>query len=305
MSPPLLVILNPWAGRGRGAKARNLVMRALKDSGQPFDYAETTGPGHAVGLAREAAGIGVTRIVCAGGDGTVHEVANALLHLAPTADGGTPAALGCIPLGTGNDFHKLVGVHGLPPEVAMARMLQAAPVLFDVGRVDGEYFDNIFGIGFDAEVVRHSNRIRRLKGMAVYLAAIYRTFVTFRPPHLEIVTAEHRESGPAMMVSVNVGVCGGGGFYLTPQADPTDGRLDLCIIRKVGTWRFLRAVPRVMKGTHGALDEVTLLQTASVTVRALDGRPLVVQLDGELRESKQTELTVSVVPHRLRVLRAA
>ena len=301
----VLVVLNPWAGRGRGAKARNLVVRALKDSGVRYNLVETTGPGHAMGLTREAVASGVTKLIAASGDGTIHEIANALLQLPPAEDGGTPAAVGCVPLGTGNDYAKLVGVHGLPPEVAVARMLHAHSHLFDVGKVHGEYFYNLFGIGFDAEVQRHANKIRRLKGFAVFLTAIYRTFLTFRAPNLEIVSSEHRESGPMMMVSVNIGVCGGGGFYLTPQADPTDGKLDVCAIRKVGLLTFLLAVPKVMKGTHGQLDQVTLYQSRSVLVRSLDGRPLAMQLDGELREPNVTEVEITIEPARLRALVAS
>ncbi len=297
-----LVILNPWAGRGRGARFRGAVARGLKDAGAAFDLVETTGPGHAMGLAREAVTAGVTRILCAGGDGTIHEVANALCGLPPAEDGATPAALGCIPLGTGNDFAKLVGVFGQPPGVAIPRMLNAAIDRFDVGHALGEYFDNIFGVGFDAETVRHANRIRRLKGVAVYLVSIYRTFMTFRAPELEVAATEHRESGAMMMLAANIGVSGGGSFYLTPQADPRDGLLDVCLIRKVGLGTFLTAVPKVMKGTHTNLDEVTLFRTASVTIRSTDGRPLLVQLDGELRETGVTEVDVTVVPGRLRVL---
>jgi len=302
MPASILVILNPWAGRGRGAKARHLVQRALRDAGVRYEYAETTGPGHAIGLTREAVAAGVTRIIAASGDGTVHEVANALLHMPPAEDGGTPAAVGCIPLGTGNDFAKLVGVYELPPEVAAARMAQAGTDLHDAGHVLGEWFDNIFGVGFDAETVRNANKIRRLKGVAVYLASIYRTFVTFRPPLLEVISAEHHETSRMMMLAANIGVAGGGKFYLTPQADPRDGKLDVCLIRAVGILTFLTAVPRVMKGTHAGLDEVSLFQTTSVTIRAADGRPLVLQLDGELREPNVTEVTVTIAPRRLRVL---
>jgi YegS/Rv2252/BmrU family lipid kinase len=302
MPVPLLVILNPWAGRGRGAKARHLVQRALRDTGVPYEYVETTGPGHAIGITREAVAAGVTRIIAASGDGIVHEVANALLQLPPTEDGGTPAAVGCIPLGTGNDFAKLVGVWDLPPEVAAARMVHADTDLHDAGHALGEWFDNIFGVGFDAEVVRHANTIRRLRGVAVYLAAIYRTFLTFRPPILEVVSAEHHETSRMMMLAANIGVAGGGKFYLTPQADPRDGKLDVCLIRAVGLLTFLGAVPKVMKGTHVSLDEVALFQTSSVTIRSADGRPLVLQLDGELREPNVTEVTVTIAPRRLRVL---
>jgi YegS/Rv2252/BmrU family lipid kinase len=296
-----LVILNPWAGRGRGARQRGATLRGMRDAGLAFDLAETTAPGHAETLARDALAAGVTRIVVAGGDGTVHEVARALLAAHPAADGATPAALGVIPLGTGDDFAKLVGMFALPPEAAAARLAHAGTEIFDVGRAWGEPFVNLFGVGFDAEVVRHANRIRRLRGVPVYLAAIYRTFATFRPPVLAIGSAEHREEGAMMMVSVNVGICGGGGFYLTPQADPMDGLLDVCLIRKVGLMTFLRAVPRVMKGTHGTLDEVEMFRTRSVTIRSA-GVPLVAQLDGELRESGLTEVEVTVEPRRLRVL---
>ncbi len=296
-----LVILNPWAGRGLGEKHRGPTLRGLKHAGLAFELAETTGPGHALALAREAVANGVTRIIVAGGDGTIHEVANALLDAAPASDGATSAAVGCIPLGTGNDFAKLIGVYGLPPVAAAARMVHAGTAVFDVGKAWSEYFVNIFGVGFDAEVVRQANKIRRLKGLAVYLAAIYKTFVLFRAPTLEITSREHRESAAMMMLTAAIGIAGGGSFYLTPQADPMDGLLDVCLIRKVGLMTFLRAVPKVMKGTHATLDEVAMFRTRSVTIRS-SGAPLVVQLDGELREPGLNEVEVTIEPKRLRVL---
>ena len=297
-----LVILNPWSGRGRGARMRGQLERGLRESGQPFELVLTTGPGHAVGLARDAAASGIKRVIVAGGDGAIHEAVNGLMKAPLTDDGATRAALGVVPLGTGNDFAKLVGVYKMPPEIAALRMMRAGEDRFDLGRVGNEYFDNSMGAGFDAEVVRHANKIRRLRGVAVYLAAIYRTFATFRAPHLEIVSEQHRESGRMMMMCAAIGVCGGGSFYLTPQADPRDGQLDVCLIRKVGLMTFLMAVPKVMKGTHTALDEVSLFRTNSLTIRSADKRTLLLHLDGELRESGSSEVEVTIEPRRLRVL---
>jgi len=278
------------------------VEQGLRESGLPFDIVETTGPGHAIGLAREASRAGLTRILVAGGDGAVHEVMNGLVNEPAAPDGATRAALGVIPLGTGNDFAKLVGVFKLPPRVAALRMMRATETLFDVGKCGTEHFDNIMGVGFDAETVRHADRIKRLRGVAVYLAAIYRTFLSFRAPHLEVSSREHAESGAMMMLSACIGVSGGGSFYLAPQADPTDGLLDVCLIRKVGLMTFLKSVPKVMKGTHTSLDEVTLYRTQSVTIKSKDGAPLVLQLDGELRELGHHEVTITIEPRRLRVL---
>ncbi len=300
--PDTLVILNPWSGRGRGRRFRPQVLRGLKDAGIAFDLAETTGPGHALGLARDAARAGVRRLIIAGGDGTIHEVVNGLMQAGLGEDGATRCPFGVIPLGTGNDFAKLVGVYKLPPGIAAARLARAEERRFDVGKALGEYFDNMMGAGFDAEVVRQSNRIRRLKGVAVYLVAIYKTFVFFRPPRLEVRTAGYSETGEMMFVAVSIGVSAGGSFYLTPQADPEDGQLDVCLIRRVGVPTFLAAVPKVMKGTHGKLDEVELFRAPSVTIRSADGNPLVLQLDGELREPGLMEVEVTLEPRRLRVL---
>ncbi len=300
--PHTLVILNPWSGRGRGRRLRPQVLRGLTDAGIPFDLAETTGPGHAIGLARDAAQAGVRRLIVAGGDGTIHEAVNGLMQAGLNPDGATKCVLGVIPLGTGNDYAKLLNVHKLPPEVAATRLARAEERRFDVGKALGEYFDNMMGAGFDAEVVRQSNKIRRLKGVAVYLAAIYKTFVFFRPPRLEVRTAGYTETGEMMMVAVAIGLSGGGSFYLTPQADPEDGQLDVCLIRRVGLPTFLTAVPKVMKGTHGSLDEAKLFRAAAVTIRSADGSPLVLHLDGELREPGVTEVEITLEPRRVRVL---
>jgi diacylglycerol kinase (ATP) len=296
-----LLILNPASGRGLGKKLRPRVEKGLRDAGVQFDLVETTNGDDAVRFAREAVDAGVERVLCAGGDGTIHQAANGLLQAPAAEDGATRAALGTIPIGTGNDFSKLLGVFKLPPETAATRMAHAETRLFDVGRVIGEYFDNSLGIGFDAEVVRQALKITRLRGLAVYVVAVYKTFAIFRAPVLEVVSREHSETGAMMMLEVAIGVSAGGGFYLTPEADPSDGLLDVCLIRKVGLLQFLRDVPKVLKGTHTALDEVAMIRTATLKIRSPD-RPLLLHLDGELRSPAEREIEVTLEPKRLRVL---
>jgi len=296
-----LLILNPASGHGLGRKLRPRIERALRDAGVACDVLETTAPGDAVGLARDAAARGVGRVVAAGGDGTVHEVANGLLQAPPAADGATRPALATIPIGTGNDFAKLVGVYKLPPEEAAKRIAAGRVRVFDVGKVVGEYFDNSLGIGFDAEVARQANQATRLSGLAVYVVAVYKSFVSFRAPTLEVSSTAHRETGPMMMLECSIGRSAGGGFYLTPDADPADGLLDVCLIRKVGLGKFLRYVPRVLSGKHTGLKEVAMFRTASLRIRSTD-RPLLLHLDGEVRAPDAREIEVSLEAGRLRVL---
>ena len=295
------LILNPASGHGLGRKLRPRIERALRDAGLTFDVVETSAPGDAVGLAREAATRGVERIVAAGGDGIVHEVANGLFQAPPSADGATGPALGTIPIGTGNDFAKLVNVYKCAPEEAARRIAAAGVRRFDVGKVVGEYFDNSLGIGFDAEVARQANQTTKLSGLAVYVVAVYKSFVSFRAPVLEVASIAHRETGPMMMLECSIGRSAGGGFYLTPDADPSDGLLDVCLIRKVGLGKFLRYVPKVLSGKHTGLAEVAMFRTASLRIRSTD-RPLLLHLDGEVRAPESREVEVTLEPGRLRVL---
>jgi len=296
-----LVILNPASGHGLGRKLRPRIERGLRDAGVRFDLVETTESGHAVTLGREAADAGVERVLAAGGDGTVHEVANGLLQAASAGDGATRSALGTIPIGTGNDFAKLLKVCKLPPERAARRMADSQIQVFDVGRVIGEYFDNSLGIGFDAEVARQANQAKRLSGLAVYVVAVYKSFMSFRAPVLEVTSTAHSETGPMMMLECSIGVSAGGGFYLTPDAEPSDGLLDVCLIRKVGLVKFLRYVPRVLKGKHVGLAEVAMFRVTGLRIRSAD-RPLLLHLDGEVREPVSRDIEITLEPKRLRVL---
>lgn len=239
---------------------------------------------------------GARHIVAVGGDGTVHDVANGILRYDDA-----PTALGVVPVGTGNDFAKVVGVYRHDPTRAVARLVSARVRRFDVGRVGDEYFINSMGFGLGPEVVRVRTETSARGGWLSYLTPLPRAFLGFRPPLLEVSAAEHRETGYMMMVEVCNGTTAGGTYRFAPAADPADGYLDVCLVRRVSLPRFLMAIPRVMRGTHGTMKEVTLFRTREVTLRAPE-TPLLMHLDGELRTPEGHECTVTVVPGRLNVM---
>lgn len=290
------VILNPAAGRGAARRAKDPVVRAFRHQGWAVDLVETERPGHATVLAAAAARSGARCVVAVGGDGAVHEVANGLL----TAH--SDAALGVVPIGTGNDFAKLVGVYRHDVPRAVARLATAVVRRFDAGRVLDEYFVNTLGFGFGAAVVRTRNSMPGLKGFFSYLIPVFRTFASFRPPLFEVRSAGFAERGRMMMVEVCNGTTAGGDYRFAPQADPSDGLLDVCLIRRVGLFRFLTALPRVMRGTHASMKKVVaLFRSAALTIRSPEV-PLLLHLDGELREPGVHECTVTVEPKCLNVL---
>jgi diacylglycerol kinase (ATP) len=289
------VVLNPAAGRGAAARALDQVTREFRHQGWAVEVERTTGPGHAAELAARAAAAGATRVVAVGGDGTVHEVANGLLRQ------GRAVALGVVPIGSGNDFAKLVGVYRHSPERAVRRLVTAQTVTFDVGRAAGEYFVNSMGVGFGPAVIRTRNGMPGLSGFASYFVPVVRAYAGFRPPRLEIRAPGFSETGYMMMVEVCNGTTAGGSYRFAPEAQAADGRLDVCLVRRVSLPRFLLAVPRVMRGTHTTMREVALFQTRQVTIRSLDG-PLPLHLDGELREPEARECVVRIEPARLKVM---
>jgi YegS/Rv2252/BmrU family lipid kinase len=290
-------VLNPAAGRGAAARALDPVAREFHHQGWSVEVERTEGPGHGAALAARAVQAGAQRIVAVGGDGTVHDVANGLLR----CQGGGDVALGVVPIGSGNDFAKLAGVYRHSPVRAVRRLVTAQTARFDAGLVCGEYFVNSVGFGFGPEVVRVRNGMPGLSGFASYFVPVLRAFARYRPPRFEVRARGFAETGYMMMMEVCNGTTAGGSYRVAPDAQPGDGRLDVCLVRRVSLLRFLMAVPRVMRGTHATMREVALFQTREVAIRSLDG-PLLLHLDGELREPDARECTVRVAPGRLKVM---
>ena len=259
-------------------------------------YLVSEAPGDGVGLVRDAVEQGAARILSLGGDGTVHEAANGILSA--TVERLPP--LGVVPAGTGNDYAKLLGTAGLPPREAVARIARGRVGYFDVGRAWDEYFLNAIGVGFDAEVARRVNGMKKLRGVFAYLLAAGQAFVGFRP-----FAARVEHDGAAfedilLLVEIGIGPVVGGGFRLTPQALADDGLLDICAISRLSTLGFVIKLPLAMMGWHTGLKHVRTFRTTQLTLESLEG-PLLAQLDGEVR-SCGTRMEVSIEPRRLPVL---
>jgi YegS/Rv2252/BmrU family lipid kinase len=267
---------------------------------------ETNRRGDAIGLAQAAAADGVGMVVAAGGDGTIHEAANGIL-LAESA-GDTAPALAVIPIGTGNDFAKLLA-GGKDRTAAFAAISRAQETRFDVGLVEweagSEYFVNGMGTGIDVEVVRQIERLPYMPGTLRYLVGLLRAFVGFRAIPLVIRADGMEIDGKVMIAAIGNGPCLGGGFYLCPDALPDDARFDVCVVREVNVLQIARVLPRILRGTHTTSSVVTMKQAGYIQI-STTGAPLFFHLDGELREPANVrEIRVSVRPAALRVIGAA
>lgn len=294
-----LLLVNPVAGHGRGGKVGQVVRLAAEQAWGPVQLLETSGPGAATSLARSAAEAGAERIVVVGGDGTIHEAANGILRLDPSAR----PPLGIIPAGTGNDFAKLLRTAGCRPAEAIRRIARGRIDRFDVGYAWDEYFLNSVGIGFDAEVARRVNASGWGRGFLAYLAAVGHVIRHFEPFPAELDGDDHRSVDRWLLLEVGNGPVVGGGFRITPDAVPDDGLLDVCAIQGLSPGGILAKLPLVLLGKHTGLKQVRTFRTTRLSIRRLDG-PLVAQFDGELR-SVADRMDVTILPRALPVLVAA
>jgi len=296
LSHPLRVILNPSSGGGAGGKLVDRLRTRLEARGHAFDLRLTEGPGHATELARESADRSL--VLAVGGDGTLHEIVNGILGT------GSGPALAVLPVGTGNDFHRMVGTDR-SIDAALDLIDHGREARFEVGRARWEggerHFINVLGVGVDAEVLRQRNTFRRLPGLAQYTAALLAAVLKYRPVQLEVeLDSGLRFTDRVMLAAVSVGPSAGGGFLLSPDARPDDGQLDLLFVEALNLVQVARYLPRVVRGTHRDLPVVRMHRLERVRLAA--DEPFFFELDGELSTDPVRSLEVEVVPDRLRVL---
>jgi YegS/Rv2252/BmrU family lipid kinase len=289
--------VNPAAGRGAAVRAWAAVRAVLAAAGAELEMAETGGPGHAAELAETAARAGWPAVLALGGDGTVHEAVNGLLR----ASGGevTTAALGIVPVGSGNDFALLAGIPRDPAEAAR-RIAAGGERRVDVGRIDGRWFTNGVGVGLDARVAVEANRSRRGRGMGMYLWALARVLRSFRPPVMRVEIDGEVMERPMTLVTVGNGGRHGGGFWICPDARIDDGVLDVCVCDGLSRPRILALLPRVMRGTHVGASCVRMRRAHRV--RITSDAPLPVHADGEILFEDAHDLRIEIAPARLRLL---
>lgn len=267
----MVIIFNPAAGRRRLGRLA-LVLGALRESGIRLDVLETRGPGHALALARQAAAQGAGRVVVAGGDGTIAEVAHGIL--------GSGARLGIIPLGTANVLAHELALPRHPAALARVlageglRWLRPGVASYPDGRE--RLFVQMLGCGFDAAVVGALDAgLKRWLGRGAYALQAVREAVRYPFPPLEVELDGTAQRCASLVVSK--GRFYGGRHLLVPAARPDAPGFQVALFPRGGPWRALLAGAALPLGLLPRLPELVLLPAVRLVLPA--GAPL--QLDGD------------------------
>ena len=278
------LFLNPAAGRGRAGKRAPRIRELLGAGGLPLEVHLSRDVGDLEEQVRSCVDNGGQRIVATGGDGSVHEAANGIMR----ANG--DATLGVIPSGTGNDFAKAAGVT-LDWEHATSlladRIASGEPSRsVDMGKMNGRYFANGAGIGFDARVTRIARSYRLPIGDLVYLLAIFRGMAEgIATPNMRITTDAGVHTGPITLANVANGPWIGGMFNIAPMAKNDDGTFDLLIVAPVSRPRILTLLPKLMSGKHMGEKEITHERVTRILIES--DEPVDSHLDGEMQAPQQ------------------
>lgn len=227
-------------------------------------------------------------IIAAGGDGTVHQVVNGLLA---DPDARSMPVLGVIPIGSGNDFARSLGI-GADPSALVKALKDFRPRKIDVGKITYRpshgsdktrvrYFVNEADIGMGPEVVRKVMSSGRPFGSAVsYYMAILSTFVTYRPLEVKAVTPGWTWEGKIRTLAIANGNYYGNGLCISPDARPDDGRFGTFICAGVSALDFMRYSSDLKKGKHVRIPEIAYNEATAVELTSPE--PCAIEADGEI-----------------------
>lgn len=250
-------LINPMAGQGKGLnKLRDEIESASKALHREYEIYMTRCVGDATKKVRE---IGenlngeTARIFACGGDGTLNEVINGAVGF----DG---LSVGCIPIGTGNDFVRNFNTDGdfMSVKDQLSGISEPVDLMKYSGALNGKYQEryciNMFNMGFDCNVVELAGRLKKkplVAGSMAYLLAVVGMFVQKKGIALKLVEdGKTLADGQLLLCAIANGSYCGGGVYSSPQASLSDGYFDLNIIKDVKRMEFLKLFPKYQKGTH-------------------------------------------------------
>ena len=297
----IFFVVNPHSG---GASTGHLwqewqpqIHSALGSS----DYQYTQGSMHATALTREALQNGYDLIVAVGGDGTLNEVLNGFFEngnaLFPKA------ALAYIPNGTGADFSRTLGFHGRTMDQHIERLVSGKVSHLDCGEVRfvniaGEETNRLFinesSLGFSATTADAVNKAsKHFRGKLPFLIGVVRCLSTLKNPVLRIsVDGKLVHEEPTLLVAVSNGKYFGGSMMIAPDAEITDGLLDIIIISGMSRLTLLRKIKLIYSGQHLNEPEVTSLRGKTVHISAT-GQEVLLEMDGEQPGKLAAEYRVS------------
>ena len=304
------VLLNPKAGSGASMRRLPAILRELETAGVIAETAETRGPRDAARLVREAHSDGVDCVAVVGGDGTLNEAVQAFIG--PDGEAVPGPVLGLIPSGTGGDFRRTFGL-GTSVEEAVARLVSSPPRPVDLGLLKLEGLDgselrsafvNVASFGISGLTDRIVNSSPKwIGGRAAFFLGATRASLVYRNQPVRVTVDERLLcDGPMFNVAVANGRYFGGGMKIAPDADPSDGRLDVVGIGDLSWLESVSLSRHNYAGSHVATEGVRSARGRRISAEPLSrSTDVLIDMDGETPGRLPLEIRVAPAALRLRI----
>jgi len=280
-------IVNPTAGGGFGKTILPELEKQVSSRSLDAEIVLTKKHDHAIELSRQSMEKGCSRIIAVGGDGTMNEVARPLI-------GQDQIITGLIPAGTGNDFNQILGFPDRFEATHWDIFFGLNSIKMDVGEVNGLYFLNGMGLGFDAQVAAENyvepGEVVKGHGKGKYLWHIIKTLLFYKEGRVRILYGEKEQESDCFINTISVGRRFAGSFLLTPRAIANDGLLDVCMIRKLNLLQRFKILSMVPKGTHINDSKVDYYQIDQLSIDF--GKKVPFHVDGELYFDAKFEVRI-------------
>ena len=281
-------IVNKYSGTGFNPQMEEVVGQVCRGHGVDHILRYTQGPAHATALASEAIALGFNRIVAVGGDGTVNEVAQALVH--------TRAKMGIVPKGSGNGLARHLGIPAKFTD-ALTCLFTSRVIPMDTFRMNNKLSLNVSGIGFDgyiADLFGTDNR----RGFHGYTKHVLNEFMQFQEFEVSIDSGEQIRNKKAFVIAIANSSQYGNNARIAPGASVCDQLLNVSILKKFPPYR-LDFIYSFFSGTIDQSAYCETLQIRNATIQLKE--PMSYHIDGE-PAGKADHFTIEIIPASLNIL---
>ena len=290
-----VVIINPVSGPNRRrpvSACKALATEAFARHGAEVEVLVTSARGEARLFATRARNAGVDLVAAWGGDGTINEVASALVY--------SETRLAIVPGGSGNGLARDLGVP-LESPAALELAATGSRRLIDAGQIDESWFFNVAGVGLDAQIAQHIAMPGVRRGFSGYAKITFSELPRYRAQHYTIEHAGTSTTYRALIIAVANSRQYGNGAQIAPKARLDDGHLDLVVVEAQPLWRLLAQIPAFFNGSLVPGRGLHMTPVVDAVVRG--NGPLRYHVDGEPNVGDD-DLQVSTRPRALYVVAA-
>lgn len=286
----LLFIINPVAGNGKTIEMLPMIKEKMKAVEELIEYQVhiSKNIGDITTTVKKYYEDGYDEFVAIGGDGSLSELINGFEF--PCLR--TPS-IGMLPMGTGNDFVKTTSDKKDFDNIFKA-IIGNHKKIIDVGIVNNFNFINVCSFGIDGPIMKDMEKYKKmLPGQASYLFSTLKAGISFKSNFVKVVADDQTFDGKMLLIAIGNGKYFGGGMNICPEADLSDGLLEVCLVRNVSKLKFIKEISKIYSGRLNELKEVIYLKAKKISIH-VDGSEYLINADGNLMGS--TPATLSLCP---------